>query len=168
MATIKLRDYLINLSTKSTSAATGDKITILDSADSNSIKTILKEDLVDIDFIISELTDDFLDTFGDNVVSSSAQIDHDSTTNFVANEHINHSAVSMSAGAGLTGGGDLTTSRVLNIGEGTGITVSADSISTNDSEIVHDNLSGFVSNEHINHSNVTLTAGAGLTGGGDI
>lgn len=37
-----------------------------------------------------------------------------------------------------------------------------------DSEIVHDNLSGFVANEHVDHSTVTLTAGDGLTGGGTI
>jgi hypothetical protein len=37
-----------------------------------------------------------------------------------------------------------------------------------DSEIVHDNLSGFVANEHINHTGVILTAGSGLIGGGDI
>ena len=37
-----------------------------------------------------------------------------------------------------------------------------------DSEIVHDNLSGFVANEHIDHTTVTLTAGSGLVGGGDI
>jgi hypothetical protein len=41
------------------------------------------------------------------------------------------------------------------------------SFSTNDAEIVHDNLSGFEANEHINHT-LTLTAGNGLTGGGDI
>lgn len=71
------------------------------------------------------------------------------------------------AGDGLTGdatSGDAT----LAVGGGTGITVSADSIATNDSEIVHDNLSGFVSNEHIDHSTVSITAGSGLTGGGDL
>lgn len=55
---------------------------------------------------------------------------------------------------------------------GTGVSVSSgtgnSTISTNDSEIVHDNLSGFVANEHIDHTSVTLTAGAGLTGGGTI
>jgi hypothetical protein len=35
-------------------------------------------------------------------------------------------------------------------------------------EIHHDNLSGFVSNEHINHSNVHITATGLLSGGGDI
>ena len=54
------------------------------------------------------------------------------------------------------------------ISEGTGISISSGQISSNDGEIVHDNLSGFVSNEHINHSNVSITAGNGLTGGGDI
>ena len=54
------------------------------------------------------------------------------------------------------------------ISEGTGISISSGQISSNDGEIVHDNLSGFVSNEHIDHSGVSITAGTGLTGGGDI
>lgn len=41
-------------------------------------------------------------------------------------------------------------------------------ITSNDGQIVHDNLSGFVGNEHINHTSVTLTAGTGLSGGGNI
>ena len=53
---------------------------------------------------------------------------------------------------------------------GTGITYNSTSgeISTTDGDIVHDNLSGFVANEHIDHSGVSITAGTGLTGGGDI
>jgi len=42
------------------------------------------------------------------------------------------------------------------------------SIATDDSAIVHDNLSGFVANEHIDHSSVSITSGDGLTGGGTI
>ena len=45
------------------------------------------------------------------------------------------------------------------------------SISTDDSAIVHDNLSGFVSNEHINHTLVeiaTASGTSGLSGGGTI
>ena len=52
------------------------------------------------------------------LVSGSVQIDHDATTNFVANEHINHANVSIIAGAGLTGGGDITTSRTLKVDSG--------------------------------------------------
>ena len=51
---------------------------------------------------------------------------------------------------------------------GTGLDLSGTTFSTNDSEIVHDNLSGFVSNEHINHTSVSILGGAGLTGGGTI
>ena len=42
------------------------------------------------------------------------------------------------------------------------------SISTDDSAIVHDNLSGYEANEHIDHTSVSITAGDGLTGGGTI
>jgi len=42
-------------------------------------------------------------------------IDHDALTNFVANEHIDHSAVSIDAGFGLKGGGTIVTSRDLAI-----------------------------------------------------
>ena len=52
---------------------------------------------------------------------------------------------------------------------GTGIALSGSGqISTNDSAIVHDSLSGFVANEHIDHTTVSVTAGTGLTGGGTI
>jgi hypothetical protein len=44
-----------------------------------------------------------------------AGVDHDSLQNFVANEHIDHSTVSISAGTGLTGGGDITTSRTISM-----------------------------------------------------
>lgn len=50
------------------------------------------------------------------------EIDHDLLLNFVANEHIDHSTVSISAGTHLTGGGDITASRTLNVDE-TGIEV---------------------------------------------
>ena len=36
------------------------------------------------------------------------------------------------------------------------------------SDFTHDDLTGFVANEHIDHSTITLTAGTGLSGGGDI
>ncbi len=78
----------------------------------------------------------------------------------------NGTVTNVVAGNGLTGGG--TTTATLNVGAGTGISVAADLVSTNDSQIVHDNLSGFVANEHIDHSGVSILAGTGLTGGGTI
>ena len=65
---------------------------------------------------------------GANIVSASVMVDHDAATNFVANEHIDHSAVSVVAGDGLTGGGTIAANRTLAIGAGTGITVNANDI----------------------------------------
>ena len=106
-------------------------------------------------------------------------IAHDNTSGFVANEHIDHTSVSIVAGKGLSGGGTIASSRTIDIDSanvrgmfsgGTGITYnsSTGAISTTDGDIVHDNLSGFVANEHIDHSGVSIIAGNGLSGGGTI
>jgi len=75
------------------------------------------------------------------LISGSSQVDHDSTTNFVANKHIDHSTVSVTAGAGLTGGGDITISRTLNV------------VSANDAILVNANDIQFV------NTSVTLRDG---------
>jgi len=55
-------------------------------------------------------------TVGGTVVSLDGHNhDHDALTNFVANEHINHSTLSVIAGTGLSGGGTLTTNRTVNL-----------------------------------------------------
>ena len=64
----------------------------------------------------------------EGVLSSSIQVNHNATTNYVANQHIDHTTVSITAGNGLTGGGDISTTRTINIGAGNGITVNADDI----------------------------------------
>jgi hypothetical protein len=177
---------------------------------------------------------DFTYNDAGNTISAAvlpAGVNHDALQNFVANEHINHSAVSITAGTGLSGGGDITATRTLNIAN-TGVaaasygsatqvgtfTVNAqgqltaaatttiaipstqvtdfveatqDAIGTiltdtasidftyNDAGntisaavlpagVNHDALQNFVANEHVNHSAVVLTAGVGLSGGGDI
>jgi len=160
-----------------------------------------------------------------------AGVNHNSLQNYVANEHINHSSVSITAGTGLSGGGDLTVSRTLNLANtavtaasygsssqtasftvdaqgrltsasNTSIAISSSQItdfteavqdavgaSLTDSSSVdftytdasnqitaivlpagvnHDALQNFVANEHINHSSVSVNAGTGLTGGGDL
>lgn len=75
------------------------------------------------------------------------------------------------AGETGTGSVDLLDSSLSIVG-GTGISTSASgrtfTLSTVDGEIVHDNLSGFVANEHIDHTTVSIIAGTGLTGGGTI
>jgi hypothetical protein len=74
--------------------------------------------------IIDSSTIDFTYNDGANTLSAAvipSAIDHDALLNFVANEHIDHSTVSILAGTGLTGGGDLTTSRTLSL-TNTGVT----------------------------------------------
>ena len=74
---------------------------------------------------------------------------HGDLSGVIANEHIDHSTITISAGAGMVGGGDLTASRAFSVGEGIGITVNTNNISVNPAEVNHDNLLGFVANEHI-------------------
>lgn len=56
-----------------------------------------------------------------------AGVDHDSLSNFVANEHINHSSVNINtaANSGLSGGGDITASRSLVIDPNNATSVTA-------------------------------------------
>ena len=65
---------------------------------------------------------------GAGIISASAMVDHDSTDNFVANEHIDHTSVTITAGNGLTGGGDISSTRTLAVGAGTGVTVNANDV----------------------------------------
>jgi hypothetical protein len=55
-------------------------------------------------------------------------VDHDQLLNFVANEHVNHGGISIIAGNGLTGGGDILANRTLAVGAGNGISVAADAV----------------------------------------
>jgi len=64
------------------------------------------------------------------------QIVHDNLSGFVVNEHVDHSAISIFAGTGLTGGGDITTNRTLNVIGGTGITANSDDISITNTGVV--------------------------------
>lgn len=120
------------------------------------------------------------------ITTLSTVIDHDTTTNFVANEHIDHTAVDITAGVGLAGGGDISSTRTIDLDIGslaTDTPVAADHIAFDDAGggddnkatittlstvIDHDTTTNFVANEHINHTSVTLTAGDALAGGGDI
>jgi hypothetical protein len=55
-------------------------------------------------------------------------ISHDNLVDFVANEHIDHTGVTLTAGDGLTGGGDISANRTFAVGAGTAITVNANDV----------------------------------------
>ena len=66
-------------------------------------------DTASVDFTYTDVT---------NSISAAvlpAGVNHDALQNWVANKHIDHSLVSISAGAGLTGGGDITASRTISM-----------------------------------------------------
>ena len=56
----------------------------------------------------------------------------------------------------------------LSAGDGINYDATTGEIQSNDEEIEHNNLSGYVPDEHIAHSAISVIAGKGLTGGGDI
>jgi hypothetical protein len=192
LATISTAGKVNNSATTATANNTGSAIVARDASGNFTAGTVTLTDLhvgslhVDSADIISLARGSLSGGTGITYNSSTGAISttdgdivHDNLSGFVANEHINHTSVTLTAGKGLTGGGDISASRTFDIDSanvrgmfsgGTGITYNSGTgaISTTDSDIVHDNLSGFVANEHINHSSVTLTAGTGLTGGGTI
>lgn len=114
-------------------------------------------------------------------------LNHNALLNYVADQHIAHSGVSMIAGIGISGGGDITTSRTFNL-DFTDLPTD-DTITSTDlvpfydvseadhgtntfaqfnAALDHNALANYVTNRHIDHSAVSITAGTGLTGGGDI
>jgi hypothetical protein len=78
---------------------------------------------------------------GTSLVSGSSQISHDSTTGYSANRHIDHTAVSITAGSGLSGGGDISATRTLSIATG-GVTDAM--------------LAGSISNAKLTNSSITI------------
>ena len=116
-----------------------------------------------------------LRTTGDGVVSGSAQIDGASITN----NSISLGGVSIALnGTDATPAFDLQDatgyvgdSNLITLGTVTSGNVNAIlpvGVVTGSSQVSHDSTTGFVSNEHINHTSVSITAGSGLTGGGTI
>lgn len=69
-------------------------------------------------------------------------VDHNAAVNYVADQHVAHSGVSISTGTGLTGGGTIAASRTI-------------SLNTAD-------------DHNLAHSGISISAGSGLTGGGTI
>ena len=106
---------------------------------------------------VAQLNTDFNTLKGKTLVSGSSQVNHDSTTGFVANEHIDHSTVTMTAGNGLTGGGTITETRTFNVGQGDGISVTADAIAV-DGTVLRTTGDGVIS------GSAQVTLGGDLSG----
>lgn len=113
-------------------------------------------------------------------------INHNALLNYVADQHVAHSGVTLTAGNGLAGGGTIAASRTFDLDLSdltTDVPVLADLFAfydvsgadTNKATLTvlngildHNALLNYVADRHIAHSGVSIIAGTGLTGGGDI
>jgi hypothetical protein len=129
-------------------------------------------------------------THGDNALLTvvPAAIDHDQLLNYVADQHVAHSSVAIAtaSGSGLAGGGDISTTRNLSLdiaGMSGATPALADSVAIYDNSATahrkatltainaildHDQLLNYSATRHVDHAAVSVTAGAGLQGGGTI
>lgn len=73
--------------------------------------------------------------------AAQASIDHDQLDNFVADEHVDHTAVTLTAGVALSGGGDISANRTFNV-DPTGLTLEATVDGANDYVMMYDASEG--------------------------
>jgi hypothetical protein len=70
-------------------------------------------------------------------------IDHDALTNFVANEHVDHTSVTLTAGDGLTGGGTIAANRTFAVSvDDSTIEIDSDSLRVKDNGITLAKMAG--------------------------
>jgi len=91
-------------------------------------------------------------------------VGHDSFTDFVANEHVDHSTVSISAGGILSGGGDITASRTISLAQADIDHNSITNTHNLTTDIDHDQLTNYVAGEHFLQTDITNVSAALSTG----
>lgn len=115
-----------------------------------------------------------------------SNVDHNSLQNYSANRHVDHTGVSITAGIGLTGGGDISATRTISLdinglsaitpvlGDSiafydlSGTTIGKCTFTTLNGILDHNSLVNYSANRHIDHTAVSIVAGTGMSGGGDI
>jgi Pectate lyase superfamily protein len=103
-----------------------------------------------------------------------------------ANKFIDHTAVTITAGGGLSGGGDISASRTINLDlndltadtpvlsdtlafyDVSGADTNKATFTALNAILDHNSLLNYSANRHIDHTTVSINAGTGLSGGGDI
>ena len=106
-----------------------NKPTTISSAQATKLSNITITQAVDLDTLETNVstnnsktgyTDSLVKTKLDaeTVISGSSQVNHDATFGFEANEHIDHSSITIGSGKGLDGGGTINQSRSLTLSTG--------------------------------------------------
>ena len=120
----------------------------------------------------------------DDIGLDETAVDHDNLLNFVGNEHIDHTTVSVSSGSGLSGGGTIDSNQTLTLdinGLSVAVIAAGDFVpfwditatATNkkitfanfEGTLDHDSLSGVTANEHIDwtSTNENLSTSGSIT-----
>ena len=131
--------------------ANGDK-TKLDGIEANATADQTDEEIQDIvGAMVSSNTETGITvTYQDADGTLDFVVDHDAASNFVANEHIDHTSVTLTAGDGLTGGGDISANRTFAVSvDDSTIEINSDALRIKDGAITSAKIGagGFVFNE---------------------
>jgi len=89
------------------------------------------------------------------VVSGSSQVNHNATTNYDSNQHIDHTSVSITAGTGLSGGGTIAATRTLSI-DSTVATLTGTQTLTNKTINASQLVDASVTNAKLTNSSITI------------
>ena len=95
---------------KAAGGGTGSVTTVKSGGSQVGGADIVTLDFDNTDFIISESPDTEI-----NITINNAGVNHNALTNYVANQHTDHTSVTIAAGTGLSGGGDISANRTINL-----------------------------------------------------
>lgn len=73
--------------------------------------------------------------YGTVQTATQATINHNSLANYSANQHVDHTSVSISTANGVTGGGDISSTRTISVVAGTGTVVNTTGVHVNSTYI---------------------------------
>jgi hypothetical protein len=105
------------------------------------------------------------DVYGTVRTATQGTIDHNSLANYDANRHVDHTAVSITAGNGLTGGGTIAATRTLSVVGANGILVTAAGINVFGNTGIVSNSSGVFANATYIQSLVNISNSSVTTSG---
>ena len=105
----------------------------------------------------------FLEIDGDNVFTSSQQVNADTITNFDSNVKAKLDAETV-----VSGSSQINADTIVNFDSNVKAKLDVETVVSGSSQIDIHSTDGYVANEHIDHSSITIGSGKGLTGGGTI